>query len=137
MGETIVFTNGCFDILHAGHIDYLYKASLLGTRLILGLNSDASVSALKGPSRPVNAEADRALILASLSFIDGVTIFAEDTPAELIAALQPDFLVKGADYRPQGLPGAATVWSRGGSVVLLPILSGRSTSGTILKLRLR
>ncbi len=129
-GKRAVFTNGCFDILHAGHIRSIEKARSFGDFLFLGLNSDASVRRLKGPSRPVNKEADRAVVLAALAAVDAVVIFGEDTPLDLIKALRPDVLVKGADYR-----GAVVVGSEyAGRVRLIPLLKGRSTTATIRKM---
>ena len=130
----IIFTNGCFDILHSGHVDYLAKAASLGDILVIGLNSDASVSRLKGKGRPVQNQEGRALVLASLGFVDAVTIFEEDTPAALIEKLLPDILVKGADYRPQQIAGADAVFRNGGSLVFLPYIKGHSTSEIILKI---
>lgn len=123
----LVFTNGCFDIVHGGHLSLLVRARELGDTLLVALNSDASVERLKGAGRPVLPEADRALLLASLRFVDAVTVFEEDTPLQLIEALQPDVLVKGADYRMEDVVGADEVRSRGGSVVLLPLEPGRSS----------
>ncbi|KAB8039896.1 D-glycero-beta-D-manno-heptose 1-phosphate adenylyltransferase [Silvanigrella paludirubra] len=128
-----VFTNGCFDILHAGHVDYLQKARSRGDLLIVGLNSDSSVSKLKGPSRPVQTSSDRAAILASLACVDYIVIFEEDTPIELIKALKPNILVKGADYTIENTIGAKEVLSWGGSVELISLLPGRSTTSIIQK----
>ena len=133
-GLSVVFTNGCFDILHAGHVTYLERARREGSRLVLGLNSDRSISRLKGPSRPVNREGDRALVLAALSSVDAVVVFDEDTPLELIRALRPDVLAKGADYRPDQVVGREDVESWGGRLVLVPLLEGRSTTSTIARL---
>jgi D-beta-D-heptose 7-phosphate kinase/D-beta-D-heptose 1-phosphate adenosyltransferase len=130
-GKKIVFTNGCFDILHFGHVDYLRRAASLGDIMVVGLNSDASVRRLKGPRRPVNAEEDRALLLAALEFVDYVVIFDENTPYELIMDLQPDILAKGADYRPEEVVGKDLVESRGGVLALIPLVEGRSTSAII------
>jgi len=127
-GEQIVFTNGCFDLLHAGHVTYLEKAKLLGQRLIVGLNSDASVKALKGPSRPVISENDRARVLAALSSVDAVVLFAEQTPLSLIKALRPDILAKGADYTEEQVVGVAEVKSWGGTVALVDMVDGKSSS---------
>jgi D-beta-D-heptose 7-phosphate kinase/D-beta-D-heptose 1-phosphate adenosyltransferase len=129
--KKIVFTNGCFDILHFGHVDYLRKAASLGDILVVGLNSDASVRRLKGTDRPINGEEDRASLLAALEFVDYVVIFDEDTPYELIGDLQPDILAKGADYRPEEVIGRDLVESRGGSLVLLPLIEGKSTTAVI------
>ena len=130
-GEVVVFTNGCFDILHAGHVTYLDRAKSEGTRLVLGLNTDASVSCLKGPNRPVNSESDRATVLSALSSVDAVVLFGEETPLELIRVLRPDILAKGADYSPEQVVGRAEVESWGGRLVLVPLLEGRSTTATL------
>jgi D-glycero-beta-D-manno-heptose 1-phosphate adenylyltransferase len=127
-GLKIVFTNGCFDILHPGHVDYLAKAASLGDKLVIGVNTDASVQKLKGPSRPIQSESSRTLILAALSFTSAIVLFGEDTPADLISNIKPDILVKGADYTIEQVVGADTVIKNGGSVVLLPYLKGYSTS---------
>lgn len=127
-GFQIVFTNGCFDIIHLGHIDYLAKAADLGDKLIIGLNSDASTRRLKGPTRPINDEQSRAMILASLGFVDAVVLFEEDTPYQLIKTIQPDILVKGADYKPEDIVGYDIVTGKGGSVETLDYLPGYSTS---------
>lgn len=132
---TIVFTNGCFDILHRGHVEYLAHARSLGDRLVVGLNSDDSVRRLKGPTRPLNGEEDRALVLAALEVVDAVTIFDEDTPLELIAALLPDVLVKGGDYRPDTIVGADEVVAAGGRVVVSRLVPGLSTTGLIERSR--
>jgi D-beta-D-heptose 7-phosphate kinase/D-beta-D-heptose 1-phosphate adenosyltransferase len=134
-GKRIVFTNGCFDILHRGHVEYLSAARQLGDVLIVGLNSDASVRRLKGPERPINSQEDRAAVLDALRAVDAVTIFEEDTPAELIATVQPDVLVKGGDYTEATVVGADLVRSRGGRVVIVPLVEGRSTSAVIARLR--
>lgn len=126
--RTLVFTNGCFDLVHGGHVSLLARARELGDALLVGLNSDASVRRLKGAGRPILPEADRGLLLASLRFVDAVTFFDEDTPLRLIEALQPDILVKGADYRLEDVVGADEVRALGGSVVLLPLEPDRSTS---------
>ena len=112
----VVFTNGCFDLVHQGHIDYLSKARDLGDVLVVGLNTDASVRRLKGPRRPINDEYSRALLLASMLFVDYVVLFGEDTPYELIKTLQPDILVKGSDYRPEDIVGYDIVMAKGGKV---------------------
>ena len=125
----IVFTNGCFDILHHGHIDYLSKAADLGDVLIIGVNSDSSVKKLeKGTNRPIQNENDRALILSSLQFVEAITIFNEDTPLELIKAIQPDVLVKGGDWKPEQIAGADVVKAKGGEVVIIPFVDGYSTT---------
>lgn len=133
--EKIVFTNGCFDIIHRGHIEYLAKAASLGTKLIVGLNTDASVRRLKGENRPVNDERGRALALASLLFVDEVILFNTDTPRELIEFIQPDVLVKGGDYRPEDIVGNDIVTSRGGQVVTIPLVEGYSTTSIIEHLK--
>ena len=126
--QKIVFTNGCFDIIHLGHIDYLAKAAALGNKLIIGLNTDASTRRLKGPHRPINDENARAMIMASFSFVDAVVLFDEDTPYDLIRTIQPDILVKGADYRAEDIVGYDIVKAKGGSVETLEYLPGYSTS---------
>lgn len=123
-GKKTVFTNGCFDLLHAGHIASLEKARSLGDFLFLGLNSDASVRKLKGPARPINKAADRAVVLAALEAVGAVIVFAQDTPFELIKALRPDVLAKGADYHKGNVVGAEFA----GRVALIPLLKGRSTT---------
>lgn len=132
---TIVFTNGCFDLLHRGHVEYLYAARALGDLLVVGLNSDDSVRRLKGPDRPLNPLDDRALVLAALECVDAVTPFPEDTPLALIRALLPDVLVKGGDYTPETVVGRAEVEAAGGRVVIVPLVPGRSTTGTIERMR--
>ncbi|GAB6111476.1 D-glycero-beta-D-manno-heptose 1-phosphate adenylyltransferase [Desulfomicrobium salsuginis] len=127
----VVFTNGCFDILHPGHVDYLQRARDLGERLVVGLNSDASVRRLKGPTRPVNDEASRAMVLSALSCVDHVVIFEEDTPYELIRAVAPDILVKGGDWSVDRIVGRDLVEERGGRVLSIPLLPGHSTTGII------
>ena len=134
-GQRIVFTNGCFDILHTGHIDYLAHAASLGSRLVVGVNSSASVSRLKGPERPLNSEADRALALAALLVVDAVCVFEEDTPLELIQLLQPDVLAKGGDYTPATIVGAGFVQEQGGEVAVIPFVEGYSTTNLIAKIR--
>lgn len=133
-GQKIVFTNGCFDLLHAGHVTYLEGARKLGDRLIIGLNTDRSVSALKGPSRPVIHEADRARVLAALESVDAVVLFDEDTPLDLIRAIKPDVLAKGSDYTEDQVVGGTDVKSWGGRVALVDLVPGRSTSKIIGKL---
>jgi len=128
-GYKIVFTNGCFDLLHLGHIDYLAKAADLGDILIAGINSDASVTKIKGPSRPVNDEKTRLHVLASLFFVNGVIVFNEDTPYELIRMIQPDVLVKGADWKKEEIVGYDIVTARGGKVETIEYLPGYSTTG--------
>jgi D-beta-D-heptose 7-phosphate kinase/D-beta-D-heptose 1-phosphate adenosyltransferase len=134
LGKKIVFTNGCFDILHEGHIYSLSNAASFGDILIIGANSDASVKKLKGESRPVNNEHSRSLILASLAIVDAVTIFTEDTPLELIKAIMPDILVKGGDYTVDQIAGAKEVIANGGEVKIVPLLEGFSTTGLIDKI---
>lgn len=132
--QKIVFTNGCFDILHAGHFDYLSRAADLGDVLIIGLNTDESVKRLKGENRPINPETARAFALASLSFVTAVVLFSEDTPLELIRKIKPDILVKGNDYSPEQIVGYDVVTSYGGQVVTLPLVQGFSTTGIIQKI---
>lgn len=134
-GGTLVFTNGCFDILHRGHIDYLSKAAALADRLVIGLNTDASVSRIKGQHRPINDERGRAEVLAALGFVDYVILFGDDTPLELIRILQPDFLVKGSDYSVEDIVGADIVLAKGGKVVTLDYLPGYSTSAIEERIR--
>ncbi len=124
----LCFTNGCFDLLHPGHVKYLEDARALGDFLVVGLNSDASVARLKGPGRPLQDEAARAAVLLGLRSVDAVVRFDEDTPLELIRALRPDVLVKGGDYTPETVVGRADVEARGGRLVLIPFLPGHSTS---------
>lgn len=132
---TLVFTNGCFDLLHRGHVEYLDRARRLGDALVVGLNRDASVRAIKGPGRPVVAEEDRARVLAALECVDAVVLFAEETPRSLIAELLPDVLVKGGDYRPEEIVGHAEVRAAGGRVEVLPLVAGRSTSLLLERVR--
>ncbi|MEI7725846.1 MAG: D-glycero-beta-D-manno-heptose 1-phosphate adenylyltransferase [Bacteroidota bacterium] len=129
--KTIVFSNGCFDVLHLGHVEYLAKARDLGDILIVGLNSDDSVHRIKGAHRPVNNEEARAITLASLSFVDAVVLFGEDTPQELIKLIQPDILVKGKDYEGKEIVGSDVVKARGGEVVTIELTKGYSTTHTI------
>jgi D-beta-D-heptose 7-phosphate kinase/D-beta-D-heptose 1-phosphate adenosyltransferase len=133
-GKRVVFTNGCFDILHRGHVDYLIKARALGDALIVGLNTDNSVRRLKGAGRPVVEEDDRAAVLAALSAVDYVCLFDEDTPYELIKSIVPDVLVKGADWSVQDVVGKDVVESAGGSVQTIEFLPNRSTSKIIQKI---
>lgn len=130
----VVFTNGCFDILHRGHATYLAQARELGDLLVVGLNTDASVRRLKGPSRPVNNEHDRAFLLAALACVDFVILFDEDTPAELIRRVQPDVLVKGGDYTLDNIVGADFVLQNGGTVTTIPFVDGYSTTLTLQKI---
>ncbi|MFZ5428801.1 MAG: D-glycero-beta-D-manno-heptose 1-phosphate adenylyltransferase [Bacteroidota bacterium] len=134
-GDKIVFTNGCFDILHRGHIDYLARTAGLGDRLIVGLNSDDSVYRLKGAGRPVMDEESRAFILAALFFVDAVVLFNDDTPESLISKVLPDFLVKGSDYEIHEIAGQDTVLSNGGRVETISLVPGFSTSDIIGKIR--
>jgi rfaE bifunctional protein nucleotidyltransferase chain/domain len=133
--ETVVFTNGCFDILHRGHVAYLHAARALGDRLVVGVNTDASVRRLKGVGRPIMNQDDRAYILAGLASVDAVTLFEEDTPAGIIAALVPDILVKGGDYSPGEVVGRDTVEAAGGRLVLIPFVEGRSTTDIVRRIR--
>lgn len=132
----IVFTNGCFDILHAGHVDYLCRARDLGNVLVLGLNTDASVKRQnKSPERPVNSEQARALVLAGLECVDAIVLFDEDTPYNLIKAVQPDVLVKGDDYKAEDIVGYDIVKASGGEVITVPLVQGFSTTSLIAKLK--
>ena len=133
--KKIVFTNGCFDILHHGHIDYLANAAEQGNILIIGVNTDASVKRLKGEERPLTNESDRLSQLASLMFVDAVCLFDEDTPLELITLLQPDVLAKGGDYTIDKIVGADVVQANGGRVEIIPFVEGYSTTGIIEKIR--
>lgn len=133
-GKKIVFSNGCFDILHRGHVEYLSKAAAKGDALIIGLNTDASVRRLKGPTRPVNDENARAFVLAALEFVSAVTLFDEDTPYQLINKVQPDVLVKGSDYKPEDIVGYDIVMAKGGRVETIDLVEGFSTTKTIEKL---
>jgi D-beta-D-heptose 7-phosphate kinase/D-beta-D-heptose 1-phosphate adenosyltransferase len=133
-GRTVVFTNGCFDLLHLGHVRYLEAARKLGDVLVVGVNSDASVRRLKGPQRPLVGEKDRAQVLAALAAVDWVTIFSEDTPYELIAALRPDVLVKGGDWQVADIVGADLVRAYGGRVRSLPYLPGYSTTALVRRI---
>jgi rfaE bifunctional protein nucleotidyltransferase chain/domain len=131
----VVFTNGVFDLLHPGHVDVLLTARLRGDALVVGLNSDASVRRLKGPERPVRSEAERAYVLAALEVVDVVVLFEQDTPLDLVVALEPDVIVKGGDYDESTIVGAAEVRARGGDVVVVPLTPGQSTTSIIEKLR--
>ena len=133
-GKKIVFTNGCFDIIHVGHIDYLTKARQMGDILAIGLNSDTSVRHLKGKGRPINKEEDRAKVLSALYFVDYVTIFNEDTPDRLIRKIEPDILVKGGDWQMKDIVGASFVKSYGGKVATVPFVKGFSTTSLIRKI---
>jgi rfaE bifunctional protein nucleotidyltransferase chain/domain len=132
--KKVVFTNGCFDIIHVGHVAYLAKARRLGDVLVIGLNSDSSVRAIKGKSRPINKEADRAIVLSALYFVDYVTIFTDSTPERLIKTLKPDILVKGADWKVEHIIGADFVKSYGGKVVRIPFVKGHSTTSVLKKI---
>jgi rfaE bifunctional protein nucleotidyltransferase chain/domain len=134
-GQKVVFSNGCFDILHLGHVEYLAKAAALGSKLILGINTDASVSRLKGPSRPINPEMARAKLLAALSFVDAVVLFDEETPLDLITSLVPNVLVKGNDYAAKDIVGYDVVTKNGGTVETIELTQGFSTTATIAKMQ--
>ncbi len=133
-GEKVVFTNGCFDIIHKGHVCYLAQARDLGTKLVLGLNTDASIKRLKGESRPIKEEESRALTVASFAFIDLVILFGEDTPHDLISQLIPNVLVKGSDYNVQDIVGADVVLQHGGEVKTIDFVQGFSTTNYVKKL---
>jgi D-beta-D-heptose 7-phosphate kinase/D-beta-D-heptose 1-phosphate adenosyltransferase len=134
-GAHLVFTNGCFDLVHRGHVEYLARAAAKGDKLIIGLNSDQSVQLLKGEGRPLTDEYSRALLLAAFSFVDAVVIFQEETPALLIEKILPDYLIKGNDYRIDEIAGYQTVIANGGIVETLDLVSGFSTSSLIKKIR--
>jgi rfaE bifunctional protein nucleotidyltransferase chain/domain len=131
----VVFTNGVFDLLHPGHVDLLVAARALGDALLVGVNTDASVKRLKGPSRPVRNERERAYVLAALESVDAVVLFSEDTPLELIRHIMPDVLVKGGDYSVDTVVGAPDVLAHGGDVVIVPLTPGQSTTGTLQKVQ--
>lgn len=131
--EKIVFTNGCFDIFHRGHTEYLAKAAELGSKLIVGLNTDSSVKRLKGENRPVNDELARAIVLSSLLYVDKVVFFEEDTPLELIKYIQPDILVKGNDYKPEEIVGYDIVKNKGGKIYTIELTIGYSTTSILNK----
>lgn len=131
----VVFTNGVFDLLHPGHLDVLVGARRCGDALVVGLNTDASVRRLKGPTRPVRSEAERAYVLAGLETVDVVVLFDDDTPLSLVQALTPDVIVKGGDYNPDTIVGAAEVRARGGEVVVVPLTPGQSTTRIVEQLR--
>ena len=135
--KRVVFTNGCFDLLHPGHVHLLQQARALGDALVVGVNSDASVRRLKGDSRPLVPQVGRAEVLSALACVDAVTIFEEDTPRELIAALRPDVLVKGGDWKPDQIVGREEVETAGGRVVVVPYVEGYSTSALIERIRRR
>lgn len=134
-GQKVVFTNGCFDILHLGHIDYLEKSRNIGDKLVVGVNTDSSVSRLKGQSRPVNDEYSRSRLIAALDFVDAVVLFEEDTPQQLIADLIPDILVKGSDYDISNIVGADIVMKNGGTVETIDLVEGYSTTQLIEKIK--
>lgn len=134
-GKKVVFTNGVFDLLHIGHITYMVKAAELGDKLIIGLNADASVKRLKGDDRPVNDQNSRALLLAALFFVDAIVLFEDDTPQQLIAALLPDVLVKGADYVIENIVGAKEVIANGGEVKTINFVEGHSSTAIIQKIK--
>ncbi len=135
MGRRVVFTNGCFDLVHVGHVRYLAAARDAGDLLIVGLNDDASVRRLKGPTRPLVPEAARAEVMAALAAVDYVTLFGEDTPYALIGAVQPDVLVKGSDWAADDVVGRDIVEARGGRILLIPVVAGFSTTGLLERLR--
>lgn len=134
-GDKVVFTNGVFDLLHVGHITYMSKAANLGDKLVVGLNADSSVKRIKGDSRPVNDQANRAALLAALFFVDAVVIFEEDTPADLICTLLPDILVKGADYTIDNIIGAKEVLANGGEVKTIDLVEGYSSTSIIQRIQ--
>jgi len=134
-GKKVVFTNGVFDLLHIGHVTYLAKAAELGDKLIIGLNSDSSVKRIKGETRPINSQDNRATLLAALFFVDAVVLFEEDTPLKLITTLMPDVLVKGADYTIENIVGAREVIANGGEVKTINFVEGHSSSSIIQKIK--
>lgn len=134
-GCKIVFSNGCFDLVHRGHVEYLALSADKGQKMVLGLNTDASVQRLKGPERPLVDEKSRAILLAALSFIDLIVLFDEDTPYDLIKALQPDILVKGSDYQPESIVGYDIVTARGGRVETVDLVEGFSTTNLVKKIK--
>jgi D-beta-D-heptose 7-phosphate kinase/D-beta-D-heptose 1-phosphate adenosyltransferase len=133
-GHRVVYTNGVFDLLHPGHVRYLQAARAKGDVLIVAINSDRSVRAIKGPTRPITPEAERAEVLDALACVDAVVVFDEETPAEIIRAIQPDILVKGADWAPDKIVGRDTVEARGGQVILMPVEDGWSTTSIVTKI---
>jgi len=135
LGKTVAFTNGCFDILHQGHLFSIAQAAKEADYLVLGLNADASIKRLKGPDRPINSTESRALVMANLVLVDAVVVFEEDTPYELITTLMPDVLVKGGDYTIDTIVGAKEVIANGGKVIINPIVEGFSTSNIIEKIK--
>jgi len=134
-GDKVVFTNGVFDLLHIGHITYMAKAANLGDRLIVGLNADSSVRRIKGPTRPVNDQSNRAALLAALFFVDGIVVFEEDTPLNLITTLLPDILVKGADYAIENIVGSKEVIANGGEVKTIDLVEGYSSTSIIQRIQ--
>lgn len=136
-GDKVVFTNGCFDILHLGHVDYLEKAAEKGDKLIVALNTDLSVKKLKGEERPINNEIARARLIAALAFVDAVTFFSEDTPFNIINNLKPNILVKGSDYNVSNIVGADIVMQNGGSVETIDLVEGYSTSQIIKQIKIK
>jgi len=136
-GKKVVFTNGCFDILHRGHVEYLQDAAALGDVLVIGLNDDSSVRRLKSADRPIVAEEDRAFLLAALEMVDYVTLFTDDTPLSLITSLLPDVLVKGGDYNRDTIVGADVVEKNGGQISVIPLTPGRSTTGIVERIKKR
>ena len=134
-GEEVVFTNGCFDIIHRGHIEVLAQTANLGDKLIIGLNSDSSIQKLKGKNRPIIEEQSRAILLASLSFVDAVVLFSEETPLNLISTLKPDVLAKGGDYKIETIVGHKVVQENGGQVILVPFIDGFSSTTIIDKIK--
>ncbi len=134
-GDSIVFTNGCFDILHQGHIDVLGKTADLGNRLIIGLNSDSSVKLLKGENRPINGENARTLLLCALTFVDAVILFSEETPFQLISEIKPNILAKGGDYKMEDIVGHDVVHKNGGKVISIPLTDGFSSTTIIDKIK--
>ena len=134
-GKKIVFTNGCFDLVHSAHITVLAKSAELGDKLIVGLNSDESIKKIKGPKRPIIKEDSRAILLASLSFIDAVVLFSEETPYTLISQLFPDILAKGGDYKESEIAGSNIVRENGGEVIIIPFIDGFSSTNIIKKIK--
>ena len=134
-GEKVVFTNGCFDIVHQGHIEVLARTADLGTKLIIGLNSDSSIQKLKGKNRPIIQQQSRAILLASFSFVDALVLFSEDTPINLISTLLPDVLAKGGDYKIKTIVGHEIVQKNGGEVILVPFVDGFSSTTIIDKIK--
>ena len=134
-GQAIAFTNGCFDILHMGHVDYLEKARQLGNKLVVGMNTDASVQRIKGDSRPIVPEASRSRVIAALEFVDLVVLFDENTPKSLIESIKPDILIKGDDYTVENIVGADFVLKNGGKVQTIPLVKGFSTTNIVEKIR--